>query len=441
MGVPLHYWADVTFKSIGKALGAVEAINLDEGKIQVIIDGFKPLVFETTVEFNGGEETTVYLRYGHLSGLCKTCLSLCHDYHRCPTRIGSEERWSREEFPDEQTKGQGPALFKTAAKYGGNGGKEVVKNNGGSIEGRPYKGRTERKYGEGASRSYRPSSHPPPKEHKKGPVTEEKKDDTPANTETVTQPHLTISVAENQGTSPVQAAQVIKENDGVRSVMMQGTEDGSGMDVTAGSKKTVVRKSLSFEDDDLLSLVSRGKGDTEIEDLGFPDGNADTSVLNKEVKAQGDTYEACDAITEFLQQVNSGIEPGEIQLCLDNSFGNLGEEDGEFIEDSEMEMPMIVEQVKSPVETMVMDKSEVGAQTSVMEKENKQLAAPTNPEPKKKPTKSSLQYIGGGSKKRMVQAMVSPRKKQVTKTTNRKGEGARPAAPKGPSLSQEEQKL
>ncbi|ESQ47391.1 hypothetical protein EUTSA_v10028246mg, partial [Eutrema salsugineum] len=34
MGVPLHYWADVTFESIGKALRKVEAVNLDEAKIQ-----------------------------------------------------------------------------------------------------------------------------------------------------------------------------------------------------------------------------------------------------------------------------------------------------------------------------------------------------------------------------------------------------------------------
>ncbi|ESQ56333.1 hypothetical protein EUTSA_v10026902mg, partial [Eutrema salsugineum] len=110
MGAPLHFWADVTFESIGKALGSVEAVNLDEGKIQVIIDGFKPLIFETTVEFDGGVETMVYLRYGRLFEFCKICQSLCHDHQRCPTRIESEERRHQGEFNDDPTNGYGTAL-------------------------------------------------------------------------------------------------------------------------------------------------------------------------------------------------------------------------------------------------------------------------------------------------------------------------------------------
>ncbi|ESQ43704.1 hypothetical protein EUTSA_v10015686mg [Eutrema salsugineum] len=111
MGVLLHFWAVVTFEIIGKALGSVEAVNLDEGKIQVIIDGFKPLIFETTVEFDGGVETMVYLRYERLFGFCKICQSLCHDHQRCPTRSESEERRRRGEFNDDPTNGYGTALW------------------------------------------------------------------------------------------------------------------------------------------------------------------------------------------------------------------------------------------------------------------------------------------------------------------------------------------
>ncbi|ESQ39558.1 hypothetical protein EUTSA_v10001142mg, partial [Eutrema salsugineum] len=163
----IKFWADVTFESIGKALGKVEAVNLDEGKIQVTIDGFKPLVLETTFEFDGGEETTVYLRYERLFGFCKICQSLCHDSQRCPTRIGMEDRWSREEYSDEPANCQGPMSYKAAAKYGGNEGKEVLKNNGGGTDSKQYKGRSERKYGEGSSQTNRPSNHFPPKEHHK----------------------------------------------------------------------------------------------------------------------------------------------------------------------------------------------------------------------------------------------------------------------------------
>ncbi|XP_010459623.1 PREDICTED: uncharacterized protein LOC104740649 [Camelina sativa] len=84
MGVPLHFWADETFRSIGSDLGKVEEVDLDNGWVQVLFDGFKPLVFEASVEFHSGEETSVSLRYERLYGYCRRCSSLCHDVSRCP---------------------------------------------------------------------------------------------------------------------------------------------------------------------------------------------------------------------------------------------------------------------------------------------------------------------------------------------------------------------
>lgn len=87
IGVPLHFWADPTFRTIGKALGKVEegagAVDLDNGMVQVVVEGFKPLCFETTVEFHNGEETLISLRYERLFGYCRRCHSLCHDVSEC----------------------------------------------------------------------------------------------------------------------------------------------------------------------------------------------------------------------------------------------------------------------------------------------------------------------------------------------------------------------
>ncbi|XP_010479035.1 PREDICTED: uncharacterized protein LOC104757938 [Camelina sativa] len=84
MGVPLHFWADETFRSIGSDLGEVVEVDIDNGRVQFLFDGFKPLVFEAAVEFHSGEETLVILRYERLYGYCRWCFRLCHDVSYCP---------------------------------------------------------------------------------------------------------------------------------------------------------------------------------------------------------------------------------------------------------------------------------------------------------------------------------------------------------------------
>ncbi|KAL0876365.1 hypothetical protein Bca101_026070 [Brassica carinata] len=73
LGFPLQFWKEPTFRSIGDAIGETKAIDLDNGRIQVMVDGFKELVFETSVDFTGGEyyeeqEVPVSLKYEKLFG-------------------------------------------------------------------------------------------------------------------------------------------------------------------------------------------------------------------------------------------------------------------------------------------------------------------------------------------------------------------------------------
>lgn len=63
LGVPLHFWAGLTFPTIGKALGEVKEVDIDNRMFQVMLNGFKPLWFETTVEFYYGEKIAVTLGY------------------------------------------------------------------------------------------------------------------------------------------------------------------------------------------------------------------------------------------------------------------------------------------------------------------------------------------------------------------------------------------
>lgn len=65
-------------------MGGVKEVDIDHGMEQVVVDGFKFLCFETTVEFNSGEDIPVSLHYERLFLFCRRCHSLCHDLTNCP---------------------------------------------------------------------------------------------------------------------------------------------------------------------------------------------------------------------------------------------------------------------------------------------------------------------------------------------------------------------
>lgn len=89
LGVPMEFRTVPTFESIGNAIGKTVKVDLDLSRVQVVVDGFKELCFETTVDFTGGEfydgeEVPVSLRYEKLFGYCQICSSLCHKDEKCP---------------------------------------------------------------------------------------------------------------------------------------------------------------------------------------------------------------------------------------------------------------------------------------------------------------------------------------------------------------------
>lgn len=89
LGVPLEFWDAATFQSIGDVLGETVEVDLDYGKINVVVDSRKELCFDTTVdfvggEFHGGDETFISLKYEKLLGIAGrafACLMIWSSVH------------------------------------------------------------------------------------------------------------------------------------------------------------------------------------------------------------------------------------------------------------------------------------------------------------------------------------------------------------------------
>ncbi|KAG2331052.1 hypothetical protein Bca52824_002232 [Brassica carinata] len=117
LGVPLQLWAIPTFENIGGAIGKVIEVDIDYGRVKVVVDGFKNLVFETEVEFHGGEhyeadELPISLRYEKLFGYCRACFSLCHDIHKCPLSTEAPEKKLESQEDSDVKHGERVASYK-----------------------------------------------------------------------------------------------------------------------------------------------------------------------------------------------------------------------------------------------------------------------------------------------------------------------------------------
>ncbi|KAL0717807.1 hypothetical protein Bca4012_067129 [Brassica carinata] len=95
LDIPLQFWAAQTFQSIGDALGKVHGeVDIEEGRVRVEVEGFKPLVFTMTIDFDEGLEIPVALRYEKLVGYCTECFCMTHDKSLCPSLIKTVEAGS-----------------------------------------------------------------------------------------------------------------------------------------------------------------------------------------------------------------------------------------------------------------------------------------------------------------------------------------------------------
>ncbi|KAL0694888.1 hypothetical protein Bca4012_062068 [Brassica carinata] len=117
MDIPLQYWDAQTFRSIGDVLGRVHGdVDMVEGRVRVELEGFKPLVFTMTVDFDEGVEMPISLRYEKLVGYCKECFCMTHDQSRCPTLTKTVEEGSN--MAGYEDRGANVNSYKTAVLNG-----------------------------------------------------------------------------------------------------------------------------------------------------------------------------------------------------------------------------------------------------------------------------------------------------------------------------------
>ncbi|XP_024011275.1 uncharacterized protein LOC112086538 [Eutrema salsugineum] len=411
-----------------------------------MINGLRPLCFETVVEFHGGEETTVFLRYEKLFGYCRICYSLCHDQKICPNRAEYTERKVQEDHYDDSTHNSGAVTYKAAVNYGSNrangnigkhemgkvnsnhfhggqnrgkgklfGQKEEVKQSHMGESYRYHKGRTDRRYGEGSSRSGRPTNYAPPKD---------------------LQYRITTTTA---GVSKIRNAEI---DDEFQNNKTGGSLEDTAADMAAKGKDTSdavlntgkqVRKSLVFDDEGLTAPEAQETKEKVHEELmsTMEENNLenkedtdhdwddllanDDSLMDFEIEGTmvENFQEDATGKSELVEQGATLFEPGELQLESDAVKDLLEQEEGEIMvnsgeTDAERDRTNIIgvgsETNNSEMGTImatVMEGTEVGNEGN-------------KPANRKKIMKGSS-FVGGTSKKRMVQALISPRKKQSGK--------------------------
>ena len=62
-GIPSHYKKYESFRSIGEALGEVDKVDVDNGRVRVKINMDEPLQFERRAGYANGDVIRVSLQY------------------------------------------------------------------------------------------------------------------------------------------------------------------------------------------------------------------------------------------------------------------------------------------------------------------------------------------------------------------------------------------
>lgn len=91
-GLPLHYWHEDMVCRVGQEIGTLMNHELTKttARVRVLVDGLKPLVKESIVEFDSGEESSITLEYEKLEMHCSNCYSLLHARKYCPVKQEEE---------------------------------------------------------------------------------------------------------------------------------------------------------------------------------------------------------------------------------------------------------------------------------------------------------------------------------------------------------------
>lgn len=75
-GIPLHFWHEQTIYNIGQELGTLAdyKITKTSARIQVLVDGLKPLIKDSVLYFATGEELPIKMEYEALDYHCQSVI-------------------------------------------------------------------------------------------------------------------------------------------------------------------------------------------------------------------------------------------------------------------------------------------------------------------------------------------------------------------------------
>ena len=91
-GIPLHYWHEKVVSNIGLEFGELETyeVTKSSARIRCVVDGLKPLIMESILEFDSGEESLITLEYEKLGNHCSYYYRLTHLQSQCPEKPKEE---------------------------------------------------------------------------------------------------------------------------------------------------------------------------------------------------------------------------------------------------------------------------------------------------------------------------------------------------------------
>lgn len=84
-GVPVHLWNEAILRGIGEDIGTFDVweITPSKARLRAFVNGLRPLIFNSTLEFANGDEVTASLVYEKLEKHCKLCFMLDHQKEDC----------------------------------------------------------------------------------------------------------------------------------------------------------------------------------------------------------------------------------------------------------------------------------------------------------------------------------------------------------------------
>ncbi|KAL0706522.1 LOW QUALITY PROTEIN: hypothetical protein Bca4012_072948 [Brassica carinata] len=409
LGVPLEFWDAPTFQSIGDALGETVEVDLDYGRIKVIIDTRKELSFDTTVDFIGGEfhegdEAFISLNYEKLFGFCETCLSLSHSVDYCPLTVKSPQKKKEvRELPISRQEDR-------ARSYKG-----VVINGDGGQHG---KGREYREYlGKGKGKMY--------EEHETKWVGFQRKE--------VLGIAQTVQATEETRMVHVSGALVAIDHE----VTLQRNVQGRIRGAQRGSSP---RAGVGEEAREEGEIPQKGQGSASrtVLETSLPLPQQDSSAIilaevNKVPLIPESEENGLDVVNDLLgEDIVDGEDDGmELDEESVNVVGNEEDSDDGFNNLTDGDVAVEGNNDKIPEESHELDEEAIQPEVA----EGKEQI-PGEADKKKVVRKSlfkSSAIAGGSTKARMVQALVATRKRTVSKTAPRHGEGAKQQEEKGPS--------